>query len=53
MCRDFEVRVGSVGMKVDLYLLELDELDVILGMDFLTMYHAMLDCSNTEVVLRE
>ncbi|KAA0035981.1 DNA/RNA polymerases superfamily protein [Cucumis melo var. makuwa] len=40
-------------MKVDLCLFELDELDVILGMDFLTKYHAILDCSHKEVVLRD
>ncbi|KAA0033013.1 DNA/RNA polymerases superfamily protein [Cucumis melo var. makuwa] len=31
---------------------ELDELDVILGMDSLTKYHAILDCSNKKIVLR-
>ena len=40
-------------MKVDLILFELDELDTILSMDFLTKYHVVLDCSNKEVVLRE
>ena len=40
-------------MKVDLILFELNELDVILGMDFLTKYDAVLDFSNKEVVLRE
>lgn len=35
-------------------LFELDELDVILGMDFLTqLYHEVLDCSKKEVILRE
>ncbi|KAA0061410.1 Gag protease polyprotein-like protein [Cucumis melo var. makuwa] len=41
------------AIKVDLILFELDELDVILGMDFLTKYHAILNCSNKEVVLRD
>ena len=40
-------------MKVNLILFELDELDVILGMDFLTKYHAMLGCSNKKIVLTE
>ncbi|KAA0056443.1 DNA/RNA polymerases superfamily protein [Cucumis melo var. makuwa] len=40
-------------MKVDLILFELDELDVILEMYFLTEYHVILDCSNKEVVLRD
>ncbi|KAA0047575.1 Pyridoxal-phosphate-dependent serine hydroxymethyltransferase [Cucumis melo var. makuwa] len=33
-------------IEVDLILFELDELDEIFGMDFLTKYHAILDCSN-------
>ena len=40
-------------MKVDLCLFELNELDVIWGMDFLTKYHVILDCSNEEVVLKD
>lgn len=40
-------------MRVDLFLFELDKLDVILGMAFLTKYHAVLDCFNKEVVLRD
>lgn len=39
-------------MKVDLILFELDELDVILRMNFLTKYHVILNYSNKEVVLR-
>lgn len=53
VCRDCEVSIKNVVMKVDLTLFELDELDVILGMSFLTKYHAILDCSNKEVVLRD
>lgn len=41
-------------MKVDLCLFELDELDAILGMDFLTKYNALLDLiPNKEVLLRD
>ena len=53
VCRDCEIRIENLLMKVDLILFELDELDVILGMDFLTKYQAVLDCSNKEVILRE
>lgn len=51
--KDCEVRVENVFMFVDLVLLSLDELDVILGMNFLTKYYATLDYSNKEVVFRK
>ena len=53
ICMDFEIRIENVTMRVDLILLKLNELDVIMGMDFLTKYHAILDCSNKEVVLKK
>lgn len=52
MCRDLEVSIESDRMEVDLCLFELEELNVILGMEFLPKYHAILDCFNKEVVLR-
>ena len=39
----FEVKIKDVMMKVDLILFELDELDVILRMNFLTKYHVILN----------
>lgn len=36
----------------DLILLELDEFDVILGMDWLVAYHASVYCYTKEVVFR-
>ncbi|TYK04232.1 hypothetical protein E5676_scaffold758G00060 [Cucumis melo var. makuwa] len=50
VCRNCEIKVESVVLKVDLIIFELYELDVILGMDFLVKYHAVLDCSNKEEV---
>lgn len=53
VCKDSEIRIENVALKVDLVLFELDEIDVILRMNFLTKYHAILDCFNKEVVLKE
>lgn len=53
VCRHYKVKIENVGMKVDLILYKLNELDVILGMDFLTKYHAVLNYSNKKVVLKE
>ena len=34
VCRNYEIKIENVALKVDSILFELDELDVILGMDF-------------------
>lgn len=52
MYRNCELRVDNVALKTNLISFELDEIEVILGMDFLTKYHAVFDCSNKDVVLR-
>ncbi|KAA0032284.1 uncharacterized protein E5676_scaffold745G00020 [Cucumis melo var. makuwa] len=48
VCRDWEAKIEDVTMKVDLIMSELDEFEVILGIDFLTKYHTIFDCSNKE-----
>lgn len=53
VCRYCEITIENIVLKVGLNLFELDELYVILGMDFLTKYHTVLDSSNKEVVLKE
>lgn len=52
-CRDYEIRIENVTMREDLILFEHDDLYVIWGIDFLTEYHAILDCSNKAVVLKD
>lgn len=46
VCRKREIRIGNTTMEVRLCIFEPDDLDVILGMDFLTKYHAILNCFN-------
>ena len=53
LCKNCEIKIENVSMIVDLILFELNVLDVILRMNFLAKYHAILDCSNKEVVLKE
>ncbi|KAA0051348.1 reverse transcriptase [Cucumis melo var. makuwa] len=43
----------SEGLLVDLLPLELQRLDVILGMDFLFAHYASMDCHRKEVVFRK
>lgn len=40
-------------MLIDLLPLGLEEIDAILGMNFLSRYHAMMDCFNKKVVFKK
>ena len=51
--RNCEVLVEGINMLVDLIPLELQRLDVILGMDFLFTHYASMDCHRKEVVFRK
>ncbi|TYK04219.1 DNA/RNA polymerases superfamily protein [Cucumis melo var. makuwa] len=51
--RDCEVVVEGVCMLVDLLPLELQALDVILGMDFLFTHYASMNCHRKEVTFRK
>ncbi|CAL8113745.1 unnamed protein product [Prunus armeniaca] len=46
------VLVGDVFLEVDLIRLDIMDLDVILGMDWLAKHHASVDCFRKEVVFR-
>ena len=46
-----EVHIGDETFLVDLVELEILEFDVILGMDWLSAHHAVLDCFNKVVTL--
>ncbi|CAL2229315.1 unnamed protein product [Prunus armeniaca] len=48
--RDSIVLVGDVFLEADLIPLEMVDLDVILGMDWLARHHASVDCFRKEVV---
>ncbi|XP_052184353.1 uncharacterized protein LOC127796310 [Diospyros lotus] len=47
-----KIQIKEVEFLVDLILLEFQDFDVILGMDFLTKYNATLDCKAKTVCLR-
>ncbi|KAA0059506.1 uncharacterized protein E6C27_scaffold518G00110 [Cucumis melo var. makuwa] len=51
--RNCEVLVEGISLLVDLLPLELQRLDVILGMDFLFDHYASMDCHRKEVVFRK
>ncbi|KAA0047501.1 hypothetical protein E6C27_scaffold498G001280 [Cucumis melo var. makuwa] len=51
--RNCEVLVEGINLLVDLLPLELQRLDVILGMEFLFAHYASMDCYRKEVVFRK
>ena len=50
MLRNYFVMIGYREMPVDLILLNLQDLDVILRMDWLASYHASIDCFRKNVI---
>ncbi|XP_070025180.1 uncharacterized protein [Nicotiana sylvestris] len=49
--RSCMVIIGGLETRVDLILLDMVDFDVILGMDWLSPYHAILDCHAKTVTL--
>ena len=49
MLRECLVMIGYREMPVDIVLLDLQDFDVILGMDWLASYHASIDCFRKRV----
>ncbi len=49
VCKDCDVRIAGRVMPADLILLPMKNFDVILGMDWLTTYGAILDCQQKTV----
>ncbi|CAL2230256.1 unnamed protein product [Prunus armeniaca] len=50
--RDSYVQVGDAVLEANLIPLDLVDLDVILGMEWLEKHHASVDCFRNEVILR-
>ena len=50
ICKSCVIKIGRNELLADLILLEIQEFDVILGMDWLAAYHANVDCYKKEVV---
>ena len=48
--RGCEVLIEGVMLKVNLILLEMWEFDVILGMDWLSIHQALVDCFTKKVM---
>ena len=49
ICRGCELEILGTLLTVDLRIIDMSELDVILGMDWLTVYKAVIDCERRRV----
>ena len=49
ICRGCELEISGTLLTVDLRIMEMSEFDVILGMDWLTVYRVVIDCERRRV----
>ena len=51
ICRSCVITIGSEKLKADLIILPMNQFDVVLGMDWLSRYGAIVDCHRMRVTL--
>ena len=44
ICMDCELQISRILLTVDLRVIDISNLDVILGMDWLTLHQVVIDC---------
>ena len=49
ICRGCELEISGTLLTVDLRIMDMTEFDVILGMDWLTVYRVVIDCGRRRV----
>ena len=49
ICRGCELEISETLLTVDLKIMDMSEFDVILGMDWLTVYRVVIDCERRRV----
>ena len=50
ICRGCELEISGTLLTVDLRIMDMSEFDVILGMDWLTVYRVVMDCESRRVI---
>ena len=50
ICRDCESEISGILLTVDLRVMDISEFDVILSMDWLMAYRALIDCDRRWVI---
>ncbi|XP_058211484.1 uncharacterized protein LOC131323652 [Rhododendron vialii] len=51
ICKGYELEVSNLRLTVDLRVIDMTEFDVILGMDWLSAHHAVVDCHRKMVTV--
>ena len=51
ICRGCELEISGTLLIVDLRIMDLSEFDVILGMEWLTVYRVVIDCERKRVTV--
>ena len=49
ICRDCELEILGILLMVELWVMDISEFDVILGMDWLTAYRVIIDCDRRRI----
>ena len=49
ICRDCELEISGILLKVDLQVMDISDFDVILGMDWLMAHRVVIDCDRKRV----
>ena len=49
ICRGWELEISGILLTVDMRIMNMSELDVILGMDWLTAYRVVINCERRRV----
>ncbi|KAH6784453.1 hypothetical protein C2S52_009412 [Perilla frutescens var. hirtella] len=52
ICSNLELNIEDKSFKSDLYVIKIQDFDVILGMDWLASAHATIDCLGREIVFQ-
>ena len=50
-CQGCNFNIGGENLKIDLAILDIQDFNVIIGMDFLFVHEARIDCKNKMVSL--
>ena len=49
ICRGCELEISGILLTVDLRVMDISEIDVIIGLDYLTSYRVVIDCERRRV----
>ena len=50
ICRDCELEILGILLTVDLWVMDISDFDVILGMDWLTVHRVVIDCDRRRII---